>query len=185
LRLPSLSPSEFTPEQFASYEKIIEGPRKSVDGPLWAWLRHPPLLNVAQELGAFCRFTTSLPRPLIEIAVLSTAAHWKAGFEWQIHVPTALASGITQDQIDAIRSGGAPAFVKPDEKAVFNFCREILVSRTASEDTYRPLVTEIGETGAVQLVGILGYYSLVSMTIVTFELPLLPQAADPFEGTAA
>jgi 4-carboxymuconolactone decarboxylase len=38
--------------------------------------------------------------------------------------------------------------------------------------TYAAAVKEFGEIGAVDLVGILGYYTLISMTLNTFNVPL-------------
>ena len=42
---------------------------------------------------------------------------------------------------------------------------------------YRKAVESIGQRGVVELVGILGYYTLISMTLNTFEI-------EPPEGQA-
>ncbi len=47
--------------------------------------------------------------------------------------------------------------------------------------TYQRAVAELSLTAVVELVGILGYYGLVSMTINAFEVPLPDGAPEPFD----
>ena len=132
------------------------------------------------ELGAFCRFGTRLPPRLSELAILVTGAFWQAGFEWHAHAPIALAAGVPADAIEAIRLGRAPNFARADERSVYEFSRELWTRRRVSDVTYRRIADLLGNETVVELVGILGYYGLISMTINAFEVPL-PQGADqPF-----
>lgn len=43
---------------------------------------------------------------------------------------------------------------------------------------YAEAVAALGETGVVDLVGVLGYYTLISMTLRAFQVPL-PEGAEP------
>jgi 4-carboxymuconolactone decarboxylase len=181
-RLPDIIIEELTPEQRRVYDAILTSPRGRVEGPLRIWLRSPELAERAQNLGAFCRFGTSLPARLSELAILITGAHWKAGFEWWAHAPIALRAGLEQPIIDALRSGEAPRFINSDEAAVYAFTSELLTTRRVSDATYKRAVDEFGTKTVVELVGILGYYSLISMTIVAFEVALPAAEADPFDG---
>lgn len=180
MRLPELTPEMFTPEQRASYDQILAGPRTSVDGPLWAWLHCPSLADVAQTYGAYCRFGTSISRRFAEIAILIAAAHWRASFEWQVHAPAARDTGIADSEIEAIRTHKNPGFTQPADVAVYEFCTELLEHRRSSEANYRSIQGLIGDKGVIELVGIMGYYSLVSLTLVSFEIPGLSGADDPF-----
>jgi 4-carboxymuconolactone decarboxylase len=74
-RVPDLDPEKLSPEQRKVYDAIVAGPRGRVVGPLRVWLQSPELADRAQALGAFCRFGTSLPPRLSELAILVTAAH--------------------------------------------------------------------------------------------------------------
>jgi 4-carboxymuconolactone decarboxylase len=143
------------------------------------------LADRAQNLGAFCRFATSLPARLSELAILIIGAHWKAGFEWWAHAPIALRAGIEQAVIDALRKGEIPHFINSDEAAVYAFTSELLTTRQVSDATYKRAVDELGIKTVVELVGILGYYSLISMTIVAFAVPLPAGEVAPFDGWIA
>lgn len=181
-RIPELAYEDLSPEQKKAHDAIAAGPRGMVRGPLQVWLHSAELAERAQALGAFCRYGTSLPPRLSELAILVTGAHWKAGYEWYAHAPIGIAAGLDPSAVETIRTGGTPAFSNADEKAVFAFARELLTSRRVSDDTYRAAVQELGHKGAVELVGILGYYGLISMTINVFDVKV-PDGPHPFAGS--
>jgi 4-carboxymuconolactone decarboxylase len=179
-RVPHLDPDRLAPEQRKVYDAIVAGPRGRVVGPLLVWLSSPGLADRAQALGAFCRFGTSLLPRLSELAILVTGAHWQAAFEWHEHAPIALKAGLDASTIEAIRVGRPPNLTKSDEAAVYAFAKELLDTRKVSAATYERAAAEVGLTAVVELVGILGYYSLVSMTINAFEVPPPDGAPQPF-----
>lgn len=179
-RIPDLVVEQLSPEQRQVYDAILSGPRGIVEGPLRVWVTSPALAGHAQALGAFCRYNTSLPSRLSELAILVTGRYWRAGFEWAVHAPIAIKAGIAPEIAEAIRLGREPAFAAKDEAAVYAFARELLEKREVSDATYARMVEHVGQLGAVDLVGILGYYALISMTIKAFEVPLPVGAPDPF-----
>lgn len=179
-RLPDIDLVALSPEQRRIHDAILAGPRGVVEGPLRVWLTSPGLADTAQQLGAFCRYGTSLPPRLSELAILVTGAFWRAGFEWAVHAPIALKAGVASDIAEAIRTGAEPTFAAEDEAAVYRFSVELHRSHVVSASTYARAIAVLGETGVVELVGILGYYTLISMTITAFEVPLPDGAAEPF-----
>jgi 4-carboxymuconolactone decarboxylase len=179
-RLVDINPETLTPEQRRIYDAILSGPRGVVQGPLRVWLNSPGLADKAQALGAFCRYGTSLEQRLSELAIVTTGAHWQAGFEWAVHAPIAIEAGIDPDAVEAIRTGQEPALTRDDEKAVYAFSSELLRNRRVSDATYAFALATLGQLGVVDLVGILGYYGLISMTINAFEVPLPEGAPNPF-----
>jgi 4-carboxymuconolactone decarboxylase len=180
MRIPDWKPEDLTPAQRKVHDAIVAGPRGRVIGPLRVWLLSPELAERAQELGAFCRYHTSLPPRLSELAILVTGAFWQAGFEWHAHAPIALKAGVSADALEAIRLGKEPKFTREDERAVYEFSRELWTKRRVSDATYRRTANLLGNETVIELVGILGYYGLISMTINTFEVPLPEGVAQPF-----
>lgn len=155
-------------EQRAVLADILSGPRGNLDGPFLAWIHSPGLADPAQKLGAFCRYHTRLELRLSELAILVTAAWWQSQAEWQIHLPIALAAGVEADVAEAIRTGAEPPFRRPDEALVYRFTRQLYEHRRVDEDCYAEAVAAFGEGGVVELVGLLGYYALVAMTLNAF-----------------
>jgi 4-carboxymuconolactone decarboxylase len=179
-RMPDIVYAELDAEQRRVHDTITAGPRGQVQGPLRVWLQSAQLADRAQALGAFCRFGTSLPPRLSELAILVTGAHWRAGFEWFAHAPIAIKAGVDPAAVEAIRVGKPPTFAQSDEAAVHAFAHELLTTREVSDATYREAIAQLGPKRVVELVGILGYYGLISMTIKAFEVPLPPGTPDPF-----
>src|SRR3954447_15716328 len=128
-RLPQLEPEKFSPEQKKVHEAILKGPRGKVVGPLKVWLNNPGLAEHAQALGAYCRFNSSLPPRLSELAICTTGAFWKANYEWFAHAPLAIKAGVNAAAIEAIRTNGTPKFEKADEQVVYDFARKLLTTR--------------------------------------------------------
>ena len=80
--------------------------------------------------------------------------------------------------IEDIANRREPSFQSETERAVFEFSVTLNERHSVPEALYRRAVDAIGERGVVELVGILGYYTLISMTLNTFEI-------DPPDGQPA
>jgi len=169
-RLDPPTPDALTPSQRQVHDEISAGPRGSVQGPLGVWLWRPELASRAQKLGQYCRYDSSLKTRLSELVILITARHWSSEFEWQHHKPIAIDAGLGSDIVEAIQHSKTPEFTNDDESIVFTFSKELLDSRSVSDATYQNAIDELGRDTVVDLVGLLGYYSLISMTINVFEV---------------
>lgn len=170
-RLAPVDPNHLSDAQREVYERIANGPRKGVRGPLAIWLHRPELAECAQALGRYCRYETCLDPRLSELAILMMGRHWLAEYEWAAHKPFALEAGLAAHIIDAIRDDQQPDFANADEALVYRFIRELHDKRAISDALYQEFAGQMGEQAAVDLVGIAGYYTLISMTIKVFDVP--------------
>jgi len=179
--MPRLAPFDLataTPEQREAAAAIVAS-RGGLRGPFEPWLRSPGLAARAQELGGFCRFGTSLPPLLSELAILLTGRHWKAQFEFWAHARLAREAGLPDAVIEAIRTGATPPLEDESQRAIHALVTEYFAGHRVSDATYARAVTALGERGVVELVGIVGYYGLVSMTLNVFDVPLPPGVEPP------
>jgi 4-carboxymuconolactone decarboxylase len=179
-RLPELSDAGMSAEQRRVASEIASGPRGVVQGPLLAWLHSPGLADRAQALGAFCRYGSSLPARLSELAILTTGSYWQAGFEWHVHAPIGIKAGLDPAAVEVLRGGGTPDFPQEDERAVWRFAHHLLHDRAVPDDVYATAEQLLGATAVVDLVGVLGYYGLISMTIKAFGVPVPEGEPEPF-----
>lgn len=170
-RLLPIDPQQMSDAQRLVYDRIANGPRKGVRGPLAIWLHRPQLAECSQALGRYCRYDSSLEPRLSELAILLMGRHWLAEYEWAAHKPFALEAGLAPEIIDAIRDGVEPDFKKTDEVLVYRFIRELHAQRSISDALYSEFANLLGNDAIVDLVGIAGYYTLISMTIKVFEVP--------------
>ncbi len=177
-RFAPLAWDAMTPEQKAMTEHVLAGKRGSLNGPYNVLLRSPQMGDLAQQFGAYTRFDTSIPHKLNELAILVTARFWNGQYEWYAHRKYGLAAGLNPDLIDAIAAGRRPAGMPPDEAAVYDFCHELLATRQVSDATFAAAKQHFGERGVVDLIGVVGYYNIVSMALNVDRYPL-PDGAKP------
>ena len=152
------------------YDVIATGPRGDVRGPLAIWLYRADFADKAQALGQYCRYESSLAPRLSELAILTTARIWDAKFEWQAHLSPALVAGLNPTVITELSADKHPIFAAEDEALVYEFTRELNIKRFISDELYERAILILGKSGVVDLVGILGYYVLISMTIKAFDV---------------
>jgi len=180
-RLTTLQIDQMGEGQQAVLAEIQEGPRGNLDGPFLAWIHSPALADHAQRLGAFCRYGTTLELRLTELAILTTAAWWRSQAEWQIHEPISRGAGVSDSVIEALRQQRTPAFTCADEQCVYEIGQSLYQSRRVDGVLYDQGVALFGEPGMVELIGVYGYYSLVAMTLNTFEVRRDPTSPLPFD----
>jgi 4-carboxymuconolactone decarboxylase len=171
-RFKPLTYAELTPEQKAMADHLLAGERGGMNGPFNVTLRSPEVGDAAQKLGALVRFHSTLPKKLNEMAILMTGRFWNAQYEWSAHKKAALAAGLSPAIIDAIATGKRPTGMAPDETAIYSFANELLRNKEVSDASFAAVVKMFGERGAVDLTGVMGYYSFVSMMLDIDRYPL-------------
>ena len=172
-RLAQLKEEDLNTAQQALLESLRAGPRgKSLTlrGPFAAWMHAPEFGQLAQALGAHARYKTALEPRLSEFAILCTARFWKAQYEWFAHGPMALKAGVKPKVIEDLRKGRAPASAPKDERAIYAFVQELYKTRRVSNQAYKRVRAFLNDAAMVELVGILGYYTLISMTLNVFHM---------------
>jgi len=143
-----------------------------IGGPFNVWLRRPEPANLLQQVGSQVRFKSSPPARLNALAILVTARHWTTQNEWFAHRRLALAAGLDPQVASDLASGLRPANMHPDEALVHDFPHELHTTHGVSEATYAAVVERFGEAGAMDLIAVNGYYTLVSMTLNVDRSPL-------------
>ena len=177
-RFKPLVYEQMTPEQKTLTDHVLAGDRGSMNGPYNVLLRSPEMGDLAQNYGAHMRFHSSVPHKLNEFAILMTARFWNSQYEWSAHHKYALEAGLSPEVIDSVAMGKRPTSMQADEEAVYNFCDELLNTRQVSDATFSAAKDKLGERGVVDLIGVMGYYHLVSMLLNVDRYPLPDGAKD-------
>jgi 4-carboxymuconolactone decarboxylase len=164
------------PAQRAAADELAAGPRKGVRGPFVPLLRSPELLSRVQKVGEVLRFRGVLPARLTELATLVVARAWTQQFEWAVHVPLARDAGVTAETVEALRQGRRPPAPTDDERRVVDMVQELLTTRGLSDPTYADAAAAFGERGVVELVSLVGYFTMLSMVLNVAGTP--PDVSD-------
>ena len=180
-RFPQLDESALTDEHRRVREALLAGPRGAMRGPFKALLHSPGLFDTAQSSAPISVSAPALPPDLTELAILVTARHWPAQSEWDMHHRLAMEAGLAPAVAEAIAAGRRPPGMRSEEAAVHDFACLLLRRGEVSDAEFEAVRERFGEAGVADLVGTVGYYSLVSMVLNVDrtqvpggELPLRP-----------
>ena len=179
-RFPKLTPESMTPRQREVAAEIAAGPRGEVRGPFLALIHHPELAQRLQQLGEQLRWGAKLPPRLVELAVLVTARRWTCQHEWFIHEQLARKAGLADEIMRSISVNETPS-MDAEAAAVHAFCFEAHASGQVSDAKFEEVKNRFGLDGALELLALCGYYSLMAMVLNTAGLPLPGNAPPPLK----
>jgi 4-carboxymuconolactone decarboxylase len=185
--------AEMTPEQKAYVDAVMSGPTPgtgsaavvpgadTVGAPFNVYLRSPILADQLRRVGEHIRFKSSLPARLNEFAILVTARHWGAQYEWFAHHRLALKAGLKPEVAEDLAQGRRPAGMQDDEAAIHDFSHQLHNQHGVSDAVYKAVVDRFGEQGVMDLIAVNGYYVLVSMVLNVDRTPLPGGAKPPLQ----
>ena len=184
-RLPARARDEFTNEQRDEFDDLARTRTPRVDGriggPFDAWLLSPELSQRLRGLAVMLWERTTLDRGLVELAISITGRYWEANVEWAAHAPRAIEYGIAAEVIDAVFDQRRPEFAPEEQLLLYDVCMSLHRDRGLPESLHGRAVSTFGEQGLVELISVIGFYTLVSMTLNAFEIPVAPGVEPPFD----
>jgi 4-carboxymuconolactone decarboxylase len=170
-RMPPLAPAAMTTAQKKAADELAAGPRGGVKGPFIPLLRSPELMDRLQKVGEYLRFRGSLEARISEFLMLVVSRQWTQQFEWFVHVSLALKAGLKQETVQSLAQGRRPSGMPPDEEIAYDFCDELFRTKGVSDTTYRSAVDQFGEHGVIDALGLVGYFTTVSMVMNVAHTP--------------
>lgn len=182
-RIDPIPLDAMTPDQRRLNDEIA-GSRGggTAKGPFALWLRTPELAEKANAFGSYLRHGTSVPQRLVELAVLVVARTYTAQYEWYAHAKYVEEVGLSPALAEAIRTHQPPVIEKEDEKIVHAIATELSVERRLSDATYDRAVALLGEQTVLDLVTIIGFYTMVAVVLVAIDVDIPDGGARPLDN---
>ena len=106
------------------------------------------------------------------MAIIMTARHWTAQYEWFAHEQAAASAGVAAEVIEALRANRKPQFAKYDEQIVYELVAELCDKKTVSAATYERALAALGLDLLIELTTAAGFYTMVAMMLNTFDAPV-------------
>jgi 4-carboxymuconolactone decarboxylase len=177
-------PDQMTPAQREQYERMtaIRPPDEHgrFGGPIDPWILSPDFARRALDLNSFLLEHASLDRRIVEVAILTTARHWKSNFQWMAHVRIARREGVAEEFIESVLAGERPTAGSEDDLIAFDACRSLLDRHELPQGLYDRAVDRFGEHGLVDLIGTVGFFTMAAMTMKAFDVGISPDLDPPF-----
>ncbi|WP_245323923.1 carboxymuconolactone decarboxylase family protein [Bradyrhizobium stylosanthis] len=186
-RFTPLKAEELTPPQKEWADAIAVPPRnaKFINPPYRAYIRNPELAPKLSAMSDYLRWNSSLPARLSEFAILITARQWTAQYEWFAHYPLAMKAGLDPQVAKDVANGVRPQTMKDDEAALYELAMAPYRDKKVSDEVYRAAQQKFGERGILDIIGLIGYYDLVSMTLITMQAEAPNDSVPPLPPLAA
>jgi hypothetical protein len=184
LRLPLIPPNELNAEQRVLYDDMRAGisanfkgitavdENGAVIGPFNPWLQEPRLGGPIWELTKALASNPVLPRPIREVAILVVGARFRAAYEIYAHVLIGERLGLPDDKIGTIIAGQRPTDLTREESIAYDVAAALVGSGGLPDLTFRQAVNAFGTHGAAELIYLVGFYCLVSVTLNGFDVPV-------------
>ena len=179
MRLPKLTYEKLNPRQKEVWDKHVVR-RDHVAGPYNVWIHSPELFEKASAISNYMRFDCALPVKLREFGILVTARYWDAQYSWNAHVDKAMAAGIPEDVVRDLAAGKKPKFKADDERVYYNFAMEALENHFVSEKPFAEARAIFGDSAVADLIGSVGYFSMLQICLNSAEVDLQPERKPPF-----
>jgi len=166
------------------------GYENGLRGPLSMWIYSPEMAEGAWMMRQRVRYGTAKDQRLTELTIISTARELSNQYEYTAHEPLGRAAGLEQEVMDFVKyrrplseADGIPG-MGTTEKLIIRFTRELISEPKVSSETFAEVLALMGEEGVMDLVGLIGYYHFVGMTLKAFDVQnppgselLMPMAA--------
>jgi len=179
MRLPTLTYEQLDARQKETWNRHAERRDKPV-GPYLTWLHSPDLMDKVSPLSNYFRFDCNLPVKLREFGICVTARYWDAQYSWNAHVDKARAAGVPGEVIRDLAAGKKPSFTNDDERIYYTFAMEVLQNHFVSDRTFNEARQFFGEKALVDLIGSVGYFSMLQICLNSSETDLQPGREPPF-----
>ena len=183
-RLPLPDPGAMSPEGRALHARILAGRTGRMVGPQRANIHSPALAEAWSGLGEMLRHGTVLPTVLLELAIIVVGRRWNSQVEFHYHAAAALKAGLDPAVVEAIRTGAPPTLPAPELREVYELARQVQTGGDAEDAAYAAILARWGERGTVELVAMIGFYTMVCIALNLHRIPLPDGVAPPLPRLA-
>jgi 4-carboxymuconolactone decarboxylase len=155
-------PAYLDAAQQEAADELINGPRRGVYGPFRPLLHRPPLLRAVAKVGETLRYEGTLDADLREWTICVVARELSNVFEWDMHLPLAIAAGVPASALAALDAGQpSPPELRADLALARTLASELVGQHRLSDETWTHALKVWGEPALVELLTLVGYFAMV------------------------
>ncbi|CAB5516510.1 hypothetical protein LMG26857_05587 [Achromobacter anxifer] len=162
-----------TRPELGQVEARISAARGRISPLYQVLLNSPAVVDGWEAMLTAIRRNTGLPPRLRELIILRVATLNNAPYEFEAHVPHALAAGMPQALVEALRSGPAvPELqgLEPGEAEVLALTDAMTRDIEVPDAVFAPLRERYDDTQLVELAATVGAYNMVSRFLVALRI---------------
>jgi len=132
----------------------------------------PAAVRELIRLGNRLIFRAELDDHLRELVIIRVSHLCGSRYEWAQHVPIALRSGVTLEQMEKIERWKDSELFSEEEKIVLAFAEEVVRLNRPRNDTFEAASKFLNPTSLIELTISIGYWSMIAKFLNTFEVEI-------------
>ncbi len=163
-------------DAFDTYVSPGTGYETGLRGPIGMWMHSPVMAKAIFPLREHVRYGTAKDQRLTELTIISTAREIDNQYEHTAHEGLAREAGLEEEIIEFVKyrrqfseAPDIPGFGDA-ERTIVQFVREVISAEKVSSETFARAIELFGRDGVTDLVGLIGYYNLVAITLKAFDV---------------
>ena len=146
--------------------------RGLVPGPHRIWLANPALSKTIVPTGLYFQRNSSLTKGEIEIVTNLVNARWLSAYASYEHEAIGAEQGqLAPETVERMVAGLPVSFDDPREDVVYQVAYALVQPRLVSLGLYRTARERIGDAGLVDVAVLIGWFTMVCMTLAAFDVP--------------
>jgi 4-carboxymuconolactone decarboxylase len=162
---------EMPPHMREAYE-FTRTLRGLVPGPHKIWLANPTLSMTIVPTGAYFQRESTLTKAEIEIATNIVNGRWRSSYANYEHETIGARDGhLDPPRVQALIAGLPTSFDDPRQQVVYELASTLVAARIVPLGLYRRAKELLGDAGMVDVAILLGWFTMVSMTLTIFDVP--------------
>jgi 4-carboxymuconolactone decarboxylase len=177
-RFHELPVEEMPAEMRDAYEFTL-GRRSVVPGPHRIWIANPTLARTIVPTGEYFQTKSTLSKGEIEIVTNVINGHWGAAYANYEHEQIGeRLGGLAAEQVERLIAGLPAQFEDPRQQVVYELSLTLAQARVVPIGLFRRAEALLGDAGIVDVTVLMGWFTMVSLTLMTYDVP---SSAQPFD----
>ena len=179
-RLPAATKDSIPSNQQGAFDEIVQNLGGVPPyGPGSVMIHVPEASRRATALNQYLRNDSSLPKKILELAMLVTAREMDCQHIWNAHAASGRREGLSDALVDALRDKQPLPALAADEAAVLNLGMEFFQTHRVSQARFQAALDQFGRQGFAELTALMGYYAMLSFNANAVELDLPSEMSEP------
>jgi 4-carboxymuconolactone decarboxylase len=162
---------EMDPDMKSAYEYTLKL-RAMVPGPHKIFVANPKLSRTIVPTGAYFQTESTLTKAEIEIVTNVIDGRWGAAYSNHEHEKIGVELGhLAAEKVAALIAGLPTSFEDPRQQIVYELSSALAAARVVPAGLFRRAQHLLGDAGIVDVTALMGWFTTVSLTLVTYDVP--------------
>ena len=178
-RIPPVTREGIREDLRGVFDDLSAGPGGIGTGPMSVLKHSSEMAKRAIPLFEYVRNESTVPLPIRELAMLTTARAKDCPYIWNRHVALAREAGVSSDLIEALRDQKPLPPMSELEAAVITMGMDFFGTNRVRQQAFDVVLSHLGAQGLVELTTLMGFYAMLAFNANAVDLGTPAHPVEP------